>query len=88
MSDSINRDSPPYGWLTLALAPGIGPASRRRLVDHFGSLDAILSADAEALRDVVSEARAAALASPGSTRSASGTSSGRWPGPGPRSTTC
>jgi len=64
MSDSITRDDPLYGWLTLALAPGIGPASRRRLFDHFGSLDAILSADAEALREVAGDVRAAALARP------------------------
>ncbi|RYZ12462.1 MAG: DNA-protecting protein DprA, partial [Comamonadaceae bacterium] len=49
------------GWLRLALTPGVGDASVRRLLAAFGLPDAVLSRSAEALAQVVSPAQAEAL---------------------------
>lgn len=37
-------------WLTLAYTPGIGPVACRRLLDHFGTIEAALSAGDERCR--------------------------------------
>ena len=39
-------------WLTLHLAPGLGAASCRRLVDHFGGPKPVLAAPASSLAKV------------------------------------
>lgn len=49
------------GWLRLMATPGVGPETARRLLSAFGMPDAILSAEREALRRVVSERIADAL---------------------------
>ncbi len=41
--------------------PGIGPATMRRLLQHFGSVEAVKKADATALEAVVTKKQAAAL---------------------------
>src|SRR5215813_12074612 len=38
--------------LTLALVSGVGPRTRQRLLEHFGSADAVLSASPSQLRQV------------------------------------
>lgn len=38
-----------HQWLSLAMTPGLGPASIKRLRQHFGSVGEILSADRKAL---------------------------------------
>ena len=68
MPDSSAGDASLYGWLTLALTPGVGAAARKRLLERCGSVDAILKADADALRTVAGDARAAALVRPDAQR--------------------
>lgn len=52
----------PAGWLRLALTPGVGPETGRRLLAAFGLPGSIFEAGAAALRKVVSERIALALA--------------------------
>ncbi|MBM3134372.1 MAG: DNA-protecting protein DprA [Chloroflexi bacterium] len=55
-------------WLALSIIPGIGGATARRLVEHFGSAEAVLDASAEELQrlprltaEVVARLRAVSL---------------------------
>ena len=49
------------GWLRLALTPGVGPATARRLLAAFGLPEALFAQGATALRQVVGNAQAEAL---------------------------
>ena len=51
-------------WLRLEQTPGVGPATARRLLDHFHSPQAIFDAGQPALRQHVSERIATALSGP------------------------
>lgn len=51
-------------WLRLTLTPGIGPDTARKLLIAFGLPEAVFSQPASVLRQVVSAAQAAALATP------------------------
>lgn len=51
-------------WLRLTLTPGIGPDTARKLLSAFGLPEAVFSQPASVLRQVVSAAQAAALATP------------------------
>ena len=68
MSGSNTQGDPLYGWLALALTPGIGPVSRRRLLDHFGSVEALFRAEPGTLSAVAGDARAHALTRPDTQR--------------------
>jgi DNA processing protein len=39
-----SSDAPSLQWLALALTPGLGPTKARRLVDHFGGIQAVFGA--------------------------------------------
>ena len=39
-----SSNTPSFHWLALALTPGLGPTRARRLVEHFGGVDAIFKA--------------------------------------------
>jgi DNA processing protein len=51
------------GWLRLAMTPGVGPATARRLLAAFGLPQRIFEQEADALGTVCSEAQARALLS-------------------------
>ena len=51
-------------WIRLALTPGVGRLSAQRLLDHFGSVQAVFSAGVDVLAQLVSPARARALSGP------------------------
>jgi len=38
------NDSPALFWLALALTPGLGPTRARRVVEHFGGIEAVFRA--------------------------------------------
>ncbi len=52
------------GWLRLALAPGVGPGTARRLLTAFGLPDALLGQSAAALEAVCRAAQARAILAP------------------------
>ncbi len=52
------------GWLRLTLTPGVGPDAARRLLAAFGLPEAVFAQPLGALRLVVSDAQANALATP------------------------
>lgn len=62
LQPSIEAGDGPAGWLRLALTPGVGPETGRRLLAAFGLPARIFEAGAAALRKVVSERIALALA--------------------------
>ena len=49
-------------WLTLHLAPSLGSTSCRKLVEHFGSPERVLSATASQLKEAASRVRQKAIA--------------------------
>ncbi len=53
-----------YSWLRLSLTPGLGNATARKLLASFGLPDTIFAQSAIALRQIVSERLAQALAHP------------------------
>jgi DNA processing protein len=42
--EPTSNDRPELLWLALALTPGLGPTRARRLVEHFGGIDAVFQA--------------------------------------------
>lgn len=61
----VNLPDRTTAWLALLRAPGIGPATIRRLLDHYGSAEAATAASAASLRAFgLDEAPARALQSP------------------------
>ncbi|MGN6390015.1 MAG: DNA-processing protein DprA [Burkholderiaceae bacterium] len=61
-ADEARDGDGPTGWLRLALTPGVGPETGRRLLAAFGLPEAIFAAGVAALMKVVSERVALALA--------------------------
>lgn len=57
-------DPEPAAWLRLATTPGVGPATARRLLAHFGLPEAIFAASAARLAPVAGDALARVLAAP------------------------
>lgn len=51
-------------WIRLEQTPGVGRLTVRRLLDHFGDPQAVLAAGYDALAELISPARARALADP------------------------